>query len=143
MLDRVLEEVDGYVMLERSNATGHTTQRITQALTERPGIIYPMATTASFPIQLFPLQHGVFAQLPQDVVIVPIALRGIHALWPKCPKGNIDISPGQVEVWVSPPMLGETTLLPKRRSLRIQAEAAALFQAVHIATLLNPEPPDV
>ena len=139
VFDQMLENVDGYVMLERSNAAGHTTQRVAQALSERPGIIYPMATTAAFPIQQFPLQHGVFAQLPQDVVIVPIAYRGLHALWPKCPKGNIDINPGQVDVWVSPPMLGETTLLPKRRSLRIQAEAAALFQAVHIATLLNPE----
>ena len=139
VFDRVLETVDGYVMLERSHAAGHTTQRVAHALTERPGVIYPMATTAAFAIQQFPLQHGVFAQLPQDVVIVPIAYRGLHALWPKCPKGNIDINPGQVDVWVSPPMLGETALLPKRRSLRIQAEAAALFQAVHIATLLNPE----
>jgi hypothetical protein len=39
---------------------------------------------------------------------------------------------------VAPPMLGETTLLPRRRSLRIQLEAANLFQAVHITTLLNP-----
>lgn len=139
VFDQILENVDGYVMLERSHATGHTTQRVAQALTERPGVIYPMATTAAFAIQQFPLQHGVFAQLPQDVVIVPIAYRGLHSLWPKCPKGNININPGQVDVWVSPPMLGETTLLPKRRSLRIQSEAAALFQAVHIATLLNPE----
>ncbi|MYD60594.1 MAG: hypothetical protein F4W91_06110 [Gemmatimonadetes bacterium] len=139
VFDQILENVDGYVMLERSRAAGHTTQRVAQALTERPGVIYPMATTAAFAIQQFPLQHGVFAQLPQDVVIVPIAYRGLHALWPKCPKGNININPGQVDVWVSSPMLGETTLLPKRRSLRIQSEAAALFQAVHIATLLNPE----
>ncbi|MCY4351736.1 MAG: hypothetical protein OXC45_01355 [Gemmatimonadetes bacterium] len=139
VFDQILENVDGYVMLERSRAAGHTTQRVAQALTERPGVIYPMATTAAFAVQQFPLQHGVFAQLPQDVVIVPIAYRGLHALWPKCPKGNININPGQVDVWVSPPMLGETTLLPKRRSLRIQSEAAALFQAVHIATLLNPE----
>ena len=137
--DEILETVDGYVMLERSRAAGHTTQRVAHALAERPGVIYPMATTAAFAIQQFPLQHGVFAQLPQDVVIVPIAYRGLHALWPKCPKGNIDINPGRVAVWVSPPMLGETALLPKRRSLRIQSEAAALFQAVHIATLLNPE----
>ncbi len=137
--DHILENVDGYVMLERSRTAGHTTQRVARALTERPGVIYPMATTAAFAIQQFPLQHGVFAQLPQDVVIVPIAYRGLHALWPKCPKGNININPGQVDVWVSPPMLGETALLPKRRSLRIQSEAAALFQAVHIATLLNPE----
>lgn len=140
LFDTLLDEVDGYVMLERSNAAGHTTQRVAQALSERPGIIYPMGTTAAFPIQQFPMQHGVFAQLPQDVVIVPMAFRGIHALWPKCPKGNLDINPGRVEVWVSPPMLGETTLLPKRRSLRIQAEAAALFLSVHIATLLNPDP---
>lgn len=137
--DEILETVDGYVMLERSHAAGHTTQRVAHALADRPGVIYPMATTAAFAIQQFPLQHGVFAQLPQDVVIVPIAYRGLHALWPKCPKGNIDINPGRVDVCVSPPMLGETALLPKRRSLRIQSEAAALFQAIHIATLLNPE----
>ena len=80
----------------------------------------------------------VFAKLPQDIVIVPVAFRGSHSLWPKCPAGNLNIRPGVIEAVVSPPMLGETTLLPKRGSLRIQAEAAALFQAVHIATLLNP-----
>ncbi len=44
------------------------------------------------------------------------------------------------EVVVAPPMLGEMTLLPRRRSLRIQVEAAALFQAVHLVHLLDPEP---
>ena len=138
--DRLMEEVDGYVMLERSGATGHTTPRLASALEERPGIIYPTATTAAFSCQSFPLQHAMFAHLPQDVVIVPMAFRGIHSIWPKCPARNRDINPGLVEVFVSPPMLGETTLLPRRRSLRTQAEAAALFQAVHIASLLNPEP---
>jgi len=138
--DRLMEEVDGYVMLERSGATGHTTPQLAAALETRPGIIYPMATTAAFSCQSFPLQHAIFAHIPQDVVIVPMALRGIHSIWPKCPAGNRDINPGLVEVFVSPPMLGETTLLPRRRSLRIQAEAAALFQAVHLATLLNAGP---
>jgi len=140
--DRLMEEVDGYVMLERSGATGHTTPRIARALEERPGIVYPMATTAAFDNQCFPLQHAMFAHLPQDVVMIPVAFRGIHSLWPKCPKGNIRINPGVVEVVISPPMLGETTLLPRRRSLRVQAEAAALFQAFHIATLLNPDDRD-
>ncbi|MCY3762290.1 MAG: hypothetical protein OXH50_13650, partial [Gemmatimonadetes bacterium] len=78
--------------------------------------------------------------LPQDLVIVPLAFRGIHQVWPKCPRGNLDINPGRVEAVVSPPMLGETTLLPRKRALRTQLEPATLFQAVHIATLLNPEP---
>ena len=50
----------------------------------------------------------------------------------------MDLGPGKVEVYVSPPMLAETTLLPRRRSLRVQAEAAALLQAIHISTLFDP-----
>ena len=42
-------------------------------------------------------------------------------------------------VLVCPPMLGETTLLPRKRALRTQLEPATLFQAVHIARLFNPE----
>jgi 1-acyl-sn-glycerol-3-phosphate acyltransferase len=138
--DRLLEELDGYVTLERSGPSAPTTTKVAAALGTRPGVVYPMATTAAFESQLFPLQHALFAQLPADVVVVPVALRGIHQLWPKCPKGNLDISPGRVEAYVSPPVLGETTLLPKRRSLRIQMETAALFQAIQITTLLDPEP---
>lgn len=138
--DQMLAEVDGYITLERSGATGHTTQKVVEVLEERPGIIYPMATTAAFSGQVFPLQHALFAQLPEDVVIIPIALRGIHELWPKAPKGNMNISPGLVEAVIMPPVLGETTLMPRRRSLRIQLETSALFQAFHIAGLLNPEP---
>jgi hypothetical protein len=37
-------------------------------------------------------------------------------------------------------MLGETTLLPRKRALRTQLEPATLFQAAHIARLFNPEP---
>ena len=70
---------------------------------------------------------------------MPIALRGIHSLWPKCPKGNVRVGPGTVEAIISPPMLGETTLLPRKRALRTQLEPATLFQAVHIATLLDPQ----
>jgi hypothetical protein len=142
--DELQETVDGYVMLDRQggpapgNAAAHTTAALSRALSDRPGIIYPMGTTAAFAIQNFPMQHAVFAHVPPDVVIIPMALRGIHQLWPKCPAGNVNINPGVVEVVVSPPMLGETTLLPRRRSLRVQAEAAALFQAVHITTLLDP-----
>ena len=71
---------------------------------------------------------------------MPIACRGIHSLWPNCPRRNLRVNPGLVEVVVSPPMLGETTLLPRKRALRTQLEPATFFQAVHIATLLNPEP---
>ena len=81
-----------------------------------------------------------YADLLEELELVEVAGRGIHQLWPKCPKGNLDISPGRVEAYVSPPMLGETTLLPKRRSLRIQMETAALFQAIQITTLLDPGP---
>ncbi|OGG55705.1 MAG: hypothetical protein A3F84_16595 [Candidatus Handelsmanbacteria bacterium RIFCSPLOWO2_12_FULL_64_10] len=138
--DRLLEEVDRFVTLDRSRDAGPTTQRLVQALDRYPGLTYPVGTTVAFDIQSPPLQHALFAVLPQDVVIVPLAFRGIHSLWPKCPKGNLRINPGLVEVVVSPPMPGETTLLPRRRSLRTQVESAALFQAVHLTTLLNPEP---
>jgi len=137
--DRLFEELDGNVTRESLDGAGHSTPRMLEAMFERPGLIYPMGTTASFDIQLFPLQHALFAKLPQDVVIIPVAFRGTHALWRRCPKGNVDINPGKVEAVICPPMLGETTLMPKRGSLRIQAEAAALFQAMHITTLLNPE----
>ena len=142
--DRMFVDLDGYITIDHSERAGPTAQRVVKALDERPGLIYPMATTGAFPEQSFPLQHGLFAQLPQDVVIIPMAYRGAHGIWPKCPRGNLNINPGLVEVVVAPPMLGETTLLPRRRSLRIQLEAANLFQAVHITTLLNPdhrEPP--
>ncbi len=137
--DQLLQDVDEYITLERAAATKHTTTMVVEALEERPGVVYPMATTAAFPGQIFPLQHALFAQLPEDVVIIPIGLRGVHSLWPKCPNGNFYISPGIVEAVILPPMLGETTLMPKRRSLRIQLETAALFQAMQIAALLNPE----
>ena len=54
-------------------------------------------------------------------------------------RAKLKTEEGLVEVVVSPPMLGETTLLPRKRALRTQLEPATLFQAVHIATLLNPE----
>ncbi len=138
--DRLLEEVDGYVILEHSQDTGNPTQRFAKLLEKRPGVVYGAGTTAAFELQCLPIQHALFAQLPQDIVIIPLAFRGVHALWPKCPRGNLNIHPGLVEVVVSPPMLGETTLLPRKRALRTQLEPATLFQAVHIATLFNPEP---
>lgn len=141
--DRLLEEVDGYVIADRSvdaRNTRNAIQRFAKILAKRPGVLYPALTTSAFPTQSLPLQHALFAILPQDVVLIPVALRGSHSLWPKCPRGNLRISPGLVEVMIAPPMLGEMTLLPRRRSMRIQLEAAALFQAVHITNLLNPEP---
>ncbi len=139
-IDTLSEEVDGYVILRRSKDTGNPTQRFAEFLEQRPGVVYGAGTVAAYALQILPMQHALFAYLPQDTVIVPLAFRGIHQVWPKCPRGNLDINPGRVEVVVSPPMLGETTLLPRKRALRTQLEPATLFQAVHIATLLNPEP---
>ncbi len=136
--DELQERVDGYVMLDRGASSSHTTAALARALETRPGIIYPMGTTAAYPLQNFPLQSALFSYLPPDVVIIPVAFRGIHSIWPKCPKGNLAIRPGKVEVYVAPPMLAETTLMPRRRSLRVQSEAAALFQAVHLSTLYDP-----
>ena len=85
------------------------------------------------------MQHALYAHLPPDVIIVPLVFRGIHSLWPKCPRGNLDIGSGRVEVVVCPPMPGETTLLPRKRALRTQLEPATLFQAAHIARLFNPQ----
>ncbi len=136
--DRLLESVHGYVILRRTGDTGNPTRDFAKLLNERPGVIYGAGTTSAFELQCLPIQHALFAQLPQDTLIVPMTFRGIHGLWPKCPAGNLNISPGRVEVRICPPMLGETTLLPRKRSLRTQLEPATLFQAVHIANLLNP-----
>ena len=103
-------------------------------------MIYGAGTTSAFELQCLPMQHALFAYLPPDVVVIPLAFRGVHALWPKCPKGNTSINPGLVEAVVSPPMLGAITLLPRKRALRTQLEPATLFQAVHIANQYNPEP---
>jgi hypothetical protein len=140
LADRLLEEVDGYVIADRSSDAGNPIQRFAKLLEERPGVIYGAGTTSAFELQCLPMQHALFAYLPQDVVVIPMAFRGVHALWPKCPKGNKNINPGLVEVVVSPPMLGATTLLPRKRALRTQLEPATLFQAVHIANLYNPQP---
>ena len=137
--DELLEEVDGVVVLQRSGES-NPTRRFAQVLEQRPGVVYGGGTTAAFELQCLPIQHALFAHLSPEIIIVPMAFRGIHSLWPKCPKGNLQINPGRAEVVVSPPMLGETTLLPRKRALRTQLEPATLFQAVHIATLYNPEP---
>jgi 1-acyl-sn-glycerol-3-phosphate acyltransferase len=142
--DELLQEVDGCIMPRAedlaSAADKKAAPQLADEMKKRPALIYPMGTTAAFANQIFPLQHSLFAQLAaQETVIVPIALRGAHSLWPKCPKGNLHIRSGAVRAVIAPPMLAATVLLPRRRALRIQAETAALFQAVHIAELLNPE----
>ena len=139
LADRLLEEVDGYVIADRTRDAGNPIQTFAKLLEDRPGVIYGAGTTAAFGLQCLPIQHALFAHLPADVIIIPMAFRGIHSLWPKCPKGNLQINPGLVEVVVSPPMVGATTLLPRKRALRTQLEPATLFQAVHIASLLNPD----
>ena len=139
-VDRMLTEADGHVILQHASDTGNPARRFARKLEDHPGVIYGAGTTAAFALQCLPIQHALFAQLPPDVVVIPLAFRGIHSLWPKCPRGNLNINPGVVEVFVSPPMPGATTLLPRKRALRTQLEPATLFQAVHIATLLNPEP---
>ncbi len=137
--DRFLVEIDGHVLMQRTRDTGNPTQTFARKLQERPGVVYGAGTTSAHELQCLPMQHGLFAQLPPDIVIVPMVFRGIHALWPKCPRGNLHINPGRVEAVVCPPMPGETTLLPRKRALRTQLEPATLFQAVHIAHLYNPE----
>ena len=139
-VDRMMEEADGHVVMSRSADTGSPTRRFAKLLDERPGVVYPAGTTSSYALQCLPMQHGLFAHLPPDLVLIPLAFRGIHSLWPKCPKGNLHIRPGRVEVVVGPPILGQTTLLPRKRALRTQLEPATLFQAVHIADLYNPAP---
>ncbi len=139
-VDTMMEAVDGHVIMTRSADARSPTRRFAKLLAERPGVVYGEGTTAAFEHQCLPMQHALFAYLPPDVIIVPLALRGIHSLWPKCPRGNLDIGSGRVEVVVCPPMLGETTLLPRKRALRTQLEPATLFQAMHIARLFNPEP---
>ena len=138
-VDKMLEDVDGHVIMTRSADTGSPTRRFAKLLEERPGVVYGEGTTASYEHQCLPMQHALYAHLPPDVIIIPLVFRGIHSLWPKCPSGNLDIGSGRVEVVVCPPMLGETTLLPRKRALRTQLEPATLFQAVHIARLFNPE----
>jgi hypothetical protein len=138
--DRLLEEVDGYVILDRSDESAAPTARFAKVLEQRPGVVYGAGTTSAYDLQVLPMQHALFAYLPADIVLVPIAMRGIHQLWPKCPAGNSNICPGSVEVVISPPIPGETTLLPRKRALRTQLEPATLFQAIHIVELLNPEP---
>ncbi len=138
--DRFLVEVDGHVLLQRGRDTGNPAQLFARRLQERPGVVYGAGTTSAHELQCMPMQHGLFAQLPANVAIVPMVFRGIHALWPKCPKGNVRIGAGRVEVVVCPPMPGETTLLPRKRALRTQLEPATFFQAVHLANLYNPEP---
>lgn len=138
--DQLLQEVDGHIVIDRDDDSARPTARFGEALSARPGVVYGAGTTSAFELQVLPMQHALFAYLPQDIVIIPLALRGVHALWPKCPSGNLHLNPGLVEVVISPPMLGETTLLPRKRALRTQLEPATLFQAIHIATLLNPDP---
>ena len=137
--DQLVKDVDGYVIIDRGDDSARPAAEFAKVLDDRPGVAYGAGTTSAFDLQVLPMQHALFAYLPDDVVIIPIAMRGIHSLWPKCPKGNARINSGVVEVVISPPMLGETTLLPRRRALRTQLEPATLFQAVHIATLLDPE----
>ncbi len=139
-VDNMMEAVDGHVIMTRSADAKNPTRRFAKLLAKRPGVVYGEGTTAAFEPQCLPMQHALFAYLPPDVIIVPLAFRGIHSLWPKCPRGNLDIGSGRVEVVVCPPMLGETTLLPRKRALRTQLEPATLFQAVHIARLFNPLP---
>ncbi len=137
-IDRLQEEVDGYVIL-RKDDTGSPIKRFAQILNDRPGVVYGGGTTSAFDLQVLPMQHALFAHLPHDTVFIPVAFRGIHSLWPKVPRNNLNVSPGHVDVFISPPIPGETTLLPRKRALRTQLEPATLFQAIHIATLLDPK----
>ena len=115
---------DPFVEWQHQRDAGNPIQTFAKLLEKRPGVIYGAGTTAAFGLQVLPIQHALFAHLPADVVIVPLVFRGVHALWAKCPKGNLAINPGVVEVVVSPPIVGATTLLPRKRALRTQLELA-------------------
>ena len=138
-VDKIMEEVHGHVVMSRASDTQNPTKRFLGLLEKRPGVIFPSGTTSAYSLQCLPMQHGLFSLLRSDLVLIPLAFRGIHSLWPKCPKGNKDINSGSVEVVVSPPMLGASTLLPPKRALRTQIEPATLFQAIQIADLYDPQ----
>ena len=137
--DNLMEEVDGYAFLRGDGGGGGVMAKVAAIMENRPALIYPQATTAAFANQCFPLQHAVFAQMPENAAMVAVGLRGVHSLWPKCPRGNLRINPGVAEVAFAPPIPGDTALLPRRRALRPQAESAAMMQAIHISLLLSPE----
>ena len=134
-----MEEVHGHVVMSRSSDTKNPTKKFLGLLEKRPGVIFPSGTTSAYSLQCLPMQHGLFSLLRSDLILIPLAFRGIHSLWPKCPKGNKNINSGTVEVVVSPPILGDSTLLPPKRALRTQLEPATLFQAIQIANLYDPE----
>ena len=94
--DHLLEQVHGYVILRRSGDTGNPTREFAKLLEKRPGVVYGAGTTSAFELQCLPIQHALFAQLPSDTLFIPVIFRGIHGLWPKCPAGNLNISPGKV-----------------------------------------------
>ena len=138
-VDRIMEDVHGHVVMSRGSDTQNPTKRFLGLLDKRPGVIFPSGTTSAYALQCLPMQHGLFSLLRSDLVLIPLAFRGIHSLWPKCPKGNKDINSGCVEVVISPPILGASTLLPPKRALRTQIEPATLFQAIQIADLYDPK----
>lgn len=137
-VDQIMEEVHGHVVMSRSSDTQNPTKKFLKLLEKRPGVIFPSGTTSAYSLQCLPMQHGLFSLLRSDLILIPLAFRGIHSLWPKCPKGNKNINSGTVEVVVSPPILGASTLLPPKRALRTQIEPATLLQAIQIADLYDP-----
>ena len=86
--DRYQKEVDGYVMLDRSGPGRHTTRDMTAAMETRPGVIYAMGTTSAFDLQSLPLQHGMFALIPPNAVIVSAGLPGIYGSGRGVPWGT-------------------------------------------------------
>ena len=149
-VDHIMEAVDGHVIMTRSADTKNPTRRFAELLAQRPGIVYGEGTTAPLSISAFLIRNQrahaaralCLSAARRDHRAVGLSRPALAvAQMSRIIRGNLNIGSGRVEVMVCPPMLGETTLLPRKRALRTQPiEPATLFQAVHIARLFNPEP---
>ena len=136
--DHLLETIDKHIIID-SHSQKSITEAIKQSLDRGPVVIYPMGTATTFATHLFPLQHALFAHIPYNTLLIPMALRGAHSIWPKCPKGNLNIRPGEVEVFFGQPFHAENILFPKQSKLRLQLDIASFFQGVQIKDSLNPQ----
>ena len=115
-VDRMMEEADGHVVMSRSADTG-SPAALCQVARRAPRRSLSAGATSSYTLQCLPMLYGLFA-LPPDLVLIrwPFAVSLSGPTHPQRPH----IRPGRVEVVVGPPILGQTTLLPRKRALRTQ-----------------------
>lgn len=137
--DHIAEEIDKHIIID-SNSNKSIAKSIQNALDKGPVAIYPKGTTATFSTHCFPLQYNLFANIPYDTILIPMAFRGVHSLWPKCPKGNLNICQGKIEIFFGKPLYAENIFFPRQSKLRKQFDIATFFQAIQITDLLNPQP---